>query len=222
VQLGEVRHAGQRRQVRPKGQHRRGRLVGLVVAPELDQRVDLDRVRDRRSRRHVDGVPRGRERRREIVLAELERADPDDNERVIRRQLARAVERCFRGRVQRWIGRLADALEEGKPEVALGRGVGRVRVDRGLQPVNVVERRGAGWRRRRRGWNGHGRRRRRRTRGVRRPRRDRATSHCGERERGDGKDELEATTKRGSHTGDAQPAGRWFTRSAKHAVVTLP
>ena len=46
VQLGQVRHAGQRRQVRSQRQHLRGRVVRLVVPPELDERIDLDRASD--------------------------------------------------------------------------------------------------------------------------------------------------------------------------------
>ena len=126
VQLGQVRHAGQRRQVGSQRQHRRGRVVCLVVSPELDEGVDLDRASDGRPRRHVDGASRGLESRRELVLAELEAADPDEDERVVRRQAARPFERRFGRGIQRRIGRLADPLEEGEAEVALGAGVGWV------------------------------------------------------------------------------------------------
>ena len=183
MQLGQVRHAGQRRQVRSQRQHRRGRVVGLVVSPELDEGVDLDRASSGRSRRHVDGASRGLERRREFVLAELQAADPDEDERVVRRQATRLFERRFGRGIQRRIGRLADPLEEGEAEVALGTGIGRVRVDGGLQPFDLVDGRGPGSRWRAGGWAARGCRAGRLNCGVRRGRGGRGTAREDEHER---------------------------------------
>ena len=78
------------------------------------------------------------------MLAELEAADPDEDERVVRRQAARPFERRFGRGIQRRIGRLADPLEEGETEVTLSTGIGRIRVDGGPQPFDLVSGRGPG------------------------------------------------------------------------------
>ena len=59
MQLRDVRDAGERREVGPDREHLGGRRVGVVVAPELDERIDDDRPRRGKVRRHGDGL-RGR------------------------------------------------------------------------------------------------------------------------------------------------------------------
>ena len=62
-------------------------VVRLVVAPELDESVDHTAWADARSGESFDRRSACHERTRELVLAELDAADPDEHERVVRRQL---------------------------------------------------------------------------------------------------------------------------------------
>ncbi len=104
--------AGQRGEVDAQGDELLGRHDRLVVAPELDERVDLDRVRGRERRREVEG-PVGRlERGGELVTPELEPADPDEDQRVVRCELAGPRQGFVGLVVEGRIGGLADALEQ--------------------------------------------------------------------------------------------------------------
>ena len=137
VQLGEVRDAGERRQVGADREHLGGCRVGVVVAPELDEGIDDDRPRRGEVRRHGDRLAAGLERLGELVLAELEATDPGQDLGVVGGEPAGGLERLVGRRVERRIGRLADPLEEGEPEVALGVRVGRVGGDERLEPGDL-------------------------------------------------------------------------------------
>ena len=71
------------------------------------------------------------------MLAELEAADPGQDQGVVGGEPAGGLERLRGRRVERRIGRLADALEERETEVALGVGVGRVGGDERLEPGDL-------------------------------------------------------------------------------------
>ena len=168
MQLGEVRDAGQRREVGADREH----LAGGRRRPRRSARARRGHRRRRPAPRRgsataATACAAGLERLGELVLAELEAADPGQDQGVVGGELPGGVEGGLGRRVEGRIGRLADPLEEGEPEVALGVGVGRVGGD---------EAPGAGRSRRRSarsppgGGRRHGRRRRaRRSRGCRGP-----------------------------------------------------
>ena len=62
VQFREVRDTGQCREVGPDREHLPGGRVGLVVAPELDERIDDDRPGRGKVRRQLDGLAAGVQR----------------------------------------------------------------------------------------------------------------------------------------------------------------
>ena len=128
VELADVRDAGERRQVRGQPTIRFDLGRRLRVAAELDQRVDDHAVRRRRSP--------GRLRR---GLAPVSRAAANSwrpswsppsptSARMSSGASSRAAARAVLGRgVERRVGRLADALEQGEAEVPLRGRVVRVR-----------------------------------------------------------------------------------------------
>ena len=80
-----------------------------------------------------DRLPAGLEGIGELVLAELEAADPGQDLGVVGSEPAGRLERLVGRRIEGRIGRLADALEEREPEIALGVRVRRVGGDECLE-----------------------------------------------------------------------------------------
>ena len=148
VQLAEVRHAGVRRQRGLAVDQLLERPLGLVVAAELDERVDQDRERGDRVRRERAGAFGELQRAGEVVAAGGERgrgrpARPDRRARAPARGSAR------RRRARRSWGRRSREPSGGTRRRAAPRAARR-RV-----------RRPGGGRSRRRCWRPGGRRRRR-------------------------------------------------------------
>ena len=141
VELGEVRHARQCGQVRLDREHLVGGFGGIVVPAELDQGVDDHGVRGGQVRGQCDRLAAGDESVGELVLPELEAADPGQDLGVIGCKTKSGIESCLGRGVERWVRGLADPLEEREPEIALGGLVGRVRGDRGLEPGDRRDRR---------------------------------------------------------------------------------
>jgi hypothetical protein len=182
VEFRDIRDTSQRREVGPDGEHLPGGRVGFVVTTEFDEGVDDDRPGGREVRRHGDGVATGLQRLGELMLAELQAADPGHDEGIVGGQPLGRFERR-RGRcVEGWIRGLADPLEERETEIALGVRVSRVGCHERLEAGDLGDgRRGRGgsgcrgWTRKvrsgevhQRAWRcGGGRARRRRWRGPR-------------------------------------------------------
>jgi hypothetical protein len=152
VELAQVGETGERGEVDAQADEFFGRDDCLVIAPELDERVDFDGLRGYERRRELEGPMGRRERRGELVPPKLETTGPDKDQRVVRRELGGPRQGFLRLGVEGRIGRFADALEEGEAEIAEGDWVVGARGDavaeaRQLGQRAGLGRRGGQWRR---------------------------------------------------------------------------
>ena len=125
-QLGGVRDPGERLRIGGGRVDRVDRGEGVLVPPQLDQRVEHDRDGTAGGRIQGEGLSAGRQGLGELVAARLGPGQADDGAYVVRSQASGRLEGFVGPREQGRVGRLAVSLEQRQPELQLGRGVARV------------------------------------------------------------------------------------------------